>query len=279
MAINIPQQTTLMDHLASVGRRYVENKALMDRERQRQEFESQENQRQRNYLTASQSSKQGHEMNLFGAEGDLRRDLFDRETGRMKDLATLDSATKIKLLKQAGLNDAEIQNLENQGAVDQIVQKYVGEGALVDKRYAGEKGLQADRIANEQFLAGPEMRQANLLQQIAEYQFEQMKKNPLDRATETIKPYADVVGISPNEALTGKSSRPSSGVLQRLMTSLPHAPGQPAPGIFPFLLTEKPFEDRLQDLYDLQEGVATYDLIGQGNPEGYAIQLDEQINQ
>ena len=39
MAINIPQQTTLMDHLASVGRRYVQNKADADRLRMAQEFQ------------------------------------------------------------------------------------------------------------------------------------------------------------------------------------------------------------------------------------------------
>jgi len=70
MAINIPQQTTLMDHLASVGRRYVQNKANLDLQREQNAFTLARDEKQQAYGLALAEGQNANALAQIKATGE-----------------------------------------------------------------------------------------------------------------------------------------------------------------------------------------------------------------
>ncbi len=104
MAINIPNRRTLMDHLADVGSRYVQNKAETDRQRMAQEFQ-----------IARDEQFQAFQTGIAEGQNELSRDQI-RLTGEQN-----------KLLQEGRYaGEGQLQS-----------GRYVGEGTLLDKTIAG----------------------------------------------------------------------------------------------------------------------------------------------
>ena len=89
MAINIPNRPTLMDHLANIGSRYVENKALTDRQRMQQEFLMDRDEQNQAFQSAMAEDRNQLLKDQITLEGEQNRLLAEANMKGQTDIANI----------------------------------------------------------------------------------------------------------------------------------------------------------------------------------------------
>lgn len=168
MAINIPQQRTLMDHLASVGRRYVDNKALMDRERQQQAATLEQIKAEGAQRTALQTLIESGLNTRTGLTTEAQKDIVGTQVGgsiantRLTTGAQKDIAFGDQDVRRYGINaekDLGMKTLENRLAlaVEGNVGAYERAELMADAEYRLQELRGRQNLTMQEMREGAEL--------------------------------------------------------------------------------------------------------------------------
>ena len=157
MAIVIPNRRTLMDHLADVGSRYVQNKAETDRQRMAQEFQTNLAEG-RNDLLRDQITLTGEQNRLLqegryaGEKGLQEGDYSGRvklQAGEYKGRGELNAQSIAGVLAQEGIRSADTR-------YEADIRKSIAEGGFKNNialgninRYAGQDAIAGNYALEE----------------------------------------------------------------------------------------------------------------------------------
>jgi len=175
MAINIPRQTTLMDHLSNVGQRYVQNKAETDRLRLQQDFQAQESVKQQNYMRGIADQSNETQLALVNAQAEnnrllkqtrtaditaqlendtqnrVRDDLFKRyQVDQSGKLRTAEFQSNDKLARDLKEIDKQIANFRNSTTLSLADKDNLGQLERMRVSIEGQAKLQTDALASSE---------------------------------------------------------------------------------------------------------------------------------